>query len=121
LSFKKIIDDVIIRRRQAVNLNNVLTVHVVQVHVVQYGTVQHALFKNKVDLFEDFSQKLIHTYNFIEFIPNFTNALYVQNRSFGERETIKRSRFGVAEARFSKILTMPRRISQFLEIYVKWV
>jgi hypothetical protein len=51
---QKIIDDVIIRRRQAVNLNN----------------VQHALFKNTVDLFQDFSQKLIHTYNFIEFVPN---------------------------------------------------
>jgi hypothetical protein len=32
--------------------------------------------KTKVDLFADFSQKLIGTYNFIEFIPNFTNALY---------------------------------------------
>jgi hypothetical protein len=33
--------------------------------------------KLKLDLFEDFSQKLIGTYSFIEFTPNFMNVLYV--------------------------------------------
>jgi hypothetical protein len=40
----KIIDDVIIRRRKAVNISKV-------------GTEEYALFKNKVNLFEDFSGK----------------------------------------------------------------
>jgi hypothetical protein len=34
-------------------------------------------FNAKVDPFEDFSQKLISTYSFIELIPNFTNTLYI--------------------------------------------
>jgi hypothetical protein len=31
----------------------------------------------KTNPFGDFSQKLIDTYSFIEFIPNFTNVLYM--------------------------------------------
>jgi hypothetical protein len=41
------------------------------------STEQYALFKNKVDLFKEFFSET-NTYSFIEFIPNFTNALYTQ-------------------------------------------
>jgi hypothetical protein len=48
LSFKKIIDDVIVRRWKAVNISKVCT-------------EEYALFKKKIDLFEVSSEKLILT------------------------------------------------------------
>jgi uncharacterized protein YaaQ len=57
---KKIIDDVIIRKRQAVSTSKVMK----NMHFL----------KTKLTSSRGFFSE-INTYNFIEFIPNFTNAL----------------------------------------------